>query len=243
MTTAAEKNPAAELKSEIEGFSDWNLGMVRDFIACMDKARRKYSNMKETDPTMKLVPLLLAEWKTIYPQSEETVRTFLVRNRYLKTNKEAIKLKLGEYDLLPRMSQEEENPVENDDEKFVWDSHTMMPHVISTREKAIAKQKKELQKGRRVSYAKIWIKEFKKKFPSCPYTANNLSVHYWYWTSKDAKDGTVMKPHEFDLNEADENEETGVWNKERLEELKKVGDKVQRMLKDSTVSNNTKTLG
>ena len=32
--------------SEIEGFSDWNLGMVRDFIACMDKARRKYSNMK-----------------------------------------------------------------------------------------------------------------------------------------------------------------------------------------------------
>jgi len=245
-TPEQEKNPAEDLMSHIEGFSDWNLGKVRDFIGCMDKARRKYSSMKETEPGMKLVPLLLAEWKILYPQSVETVKTFLVRIRYLKTNKEPIKTKLGEFDLLPRMDEvkDKDDLVYAEEIKFEWESSLMMPDVIATRGKAIAKQKKELAQGRRVSYAKIWIKEFKKLYPNCPYTANNLSVHYWYWTSKDAKDGTVMKPREFDL-EGDETEieEIGGWTKDKLEELKKVGEKVQRMLKDSSVSNNTKTLG
>ena len=175
-------NPALEIVSDIEGFTDWNLGMVRDFISCMDRARRKYSDMKEVDPQMKLVPLLLSEWQALYPVSEETVKTFLVRIRFLKTNKESIKQRLGQHGLLPKMSQEEGG--EGADalpsfppppptpallqaplmEKFVWQAETMMPIVISTRQKAIAKQKREQAMGRRVSYAKIWIKEFQKVF-------------------------------------------------------------------------------
>ena len=177
-------NPALQIVSDIEGFTDWNLGMVRDFISCMDRARRKYSDMKEVDPQMKLVPLLLSEWQALYPDSEETVKTFLVRIRFLKTNKESIKQRLGQHGLLPKMSQEEggeggdalqsfpppppppapaisQAPIM---EKFVWQAETMMPIVISTRQKAIAKQKREQAMGRRVSYAKIWIKEFQKVF-------------------------------------------------------------------------------
>ena len=149
--------------------------MVRDFISCMDRARRKYSDMKEVDPQMKLVPLLLSEWQALYPTSEETVKTFLVRIRFLKTNKESIKQRLGQHGLLPKMSQEEGGeggdtlpsfpppaPPAPIMEKFVWQAETMMPIVISTRQKAIAKQKREQAMGRRVSYAKIWIKEFQK---------------------------------------------------------------------------------
>ena len=69
--------------------------------------------------------------------------------------------------------------------KFVWDSRTMMPDVIATRAKAIAIQAREEAAGRRVSYSKIWIKEFLKLHPNCPYTTNNLSVHYWYWNSRE----------------------------------------------------------
>ena len=168
-------NPALQIVSDIEGFTDWNLGMVRDFISCMDRARRKYSDMKEVDPQMKLVPLLLSEWQALYPTSEETVKTFLVRIRFLKTNKESIKQRLGQHGLLPKMSQEEGGeggdtlpsfpppaPPAPIMEKFVWQAETMMPIVISTRQKAIAKQKREQAMGRRVSYAKIWIKEFQK---------------------------------------------------------------------------------
>lgn len=177
-------NPALQIVSDIEGFTDWNLGMVRDFISCMDRARRKYSDMKEVDPQMKLVPLLLSEWQTLYPVSEETVKTFLVRIRFLKTNKESIKQRLGQHGLLPKMSQEEGGeggeplpsfppslpppaPLQAaPTEKFVWQAETMMPIVISTRQKAIAKQKREQAMGRRVSYAKIWIKEFQKVISS-----------------------------------------------------------------------------
>ena len=44
-----EENPAVNIMSDIEGFTDWNLGRVRDFISCMDRARRKYTDKKETD--------------------------------------------------------------------------------------------------------------------------------------------------------------------------------------------------
>ena len=67
--------------------------------------RRKYTELKAADPGLKLVPLLLSEWQLLYPQSEETVRSFLVRIRFLKSNKEIIKLTLGQHDLLPKMSQ------------------------------------------------------------------------------------------------------------------------------------------
>ena len=253
----SKPNPAVEIMSDIEGFTDWNLGMVRDFISCMDRARRKYADMKEVDPGMKLVPLLLAEWKNMYPVSEETVKTFLVRIRFLKSNKESIKARLGQHDLLPRMSQEEvvatpagdAPPVDttegSDKEileespametpslaKFVWDANTMMPIVIATRAKAIAKQKKEASQGRRVSYAKIWIKEFKKVYPTCPYTANNLSVHFWYWTSKDhdKKEGSGRSA----APARDAPPDITDWTPEKLTELKRVGAKVDSMLADA----------
>jgi len=171
--------------------------------------------MKEVDPGMKLVPLLLSEWRALHPASQETVRTFLVRIRFLKTNKESIKQRLGQHDLLPKMSQEEggveevpATPLPPSSAKFVWAADTMMPIVISTRQKAIAKQKREAAMGRRVSYAKIWIKEFQKVYPTCPYTANNLSVHYWYWTSKEG--GRKGK------------EGKGGWREEQVEELRRL---------------------
>jgi hypothetical protein len=75
--------------------------------------------------------------------------------------------------------------------KFIWDSRTMMPDVIATRAKAIAIQAREEAAGRRISYSKIWIKEFLKLYPDCSYTSNNLSVHYWYWNSKENNSGGV----------------------------------------------------
>ena len=57
---------------------------------------------------MKLVPLLLAEWMSMFPSTTETVKSFLVRIRFLKSNKETIKLRLGQHNLLPKMSQQQE---------------------------------------------------------------------------------------------------------------------------------------
>ena len=258
-----EENSAVNIMSDIEGFTDWNLGRVRDFISCMDRARRKYTDKKESDPQLKLVPLLLDEWKVMYPDTGETVRTFLVRIRFLKTNKESIKAKLGHHDLLPRMSQEETGGAGGEDltvskekqvskeevkdevapvvhrGKFVWDANTMMPVVVSTRAKAIAKQKSEAAQGRKISYAKIWIKEFQKVYPNCPYTSNNLSVHYWYWTSRQEnkeEKGEQSKKSSEPVDTVKENVELN-WSDERLEELRRVGEKVNSMLKDSHQSN------
>ena len=254
---ATKKNPAVDIMSDIEGFDDWNLGKVKDFISCMDKARRKYTEMKENDPKMKLVPLLLEEWKIMYPSTVETVKSFLVRIRFLKTNKESIKAKLGEHDLLPRMSNEDSATAADDTEvtgdvdqeqpaaaavgdKFVWDSLTMMPVVISTRAKAIAKQQKEASQGKRISYAKLWIQEFLKVYPNCPYTANNLSVHYWYWSTqqkKEREEAGVKKHQETVIHDDDEEEvidEGPEWSDEHIEELRRLGDKVINMFKDAT---------
>ena len=101
----------------------------------------------------------------------------------------------------------------------------MMPLVIATRQKAIGKQKREAAQGRRVSYAKIWIKEFQKIYPNCPYTANNLSVHYWYWTSKD-------QTKEQARGQEKEGAQGVVWRGEQLEELRRVGNKVEAMLSE-----------
>ena len=90
--------------SKIEGFEDWNLPMIRDFIACMDTARKKYAALKEQDMEgqFKIVPLLLEEWRILHPETSETVRTFLVKIKHLKTQKEIIKKDLGAVGLLPR---------------------------------------------------------------------------------------------------------------------------------------------
>ena len=36
--------------SDIEGFEDWTLTMIRDFISCMDTARKKCAQLRETNP-------------------------------------------------------------------------------------------------------------------------------------------------------------------------------------------------
>ena len=79
--------------------------MIRNFIASMDAARRKYATLKEQDPLgqFKLVPLLLDEWKLLYPDTQESVRSLLAKITHLKTQKEVIKKHLGITSLLHKM--------------------------------------------------------------------------------------------------------------------------------------------
>ena len=128
------RNPAVDNMSDIEGFTDWNLGMIRDLISCLDRARRKHTDMKESDPNMELVSLLLVEWKMIYPETAETVRTLVVRIRYLKTNKESIRAKLGEHDLLPpaKNIENEQRQILTPSKSFSSDSkHPEQKNVIT----------------------------------------------------------------------------------------------------------------
>ena len=39
-----------EEEPNIEGFEGWTIHMIRDFVACMDVTRKKFSRMKEKDP-------------------------------------------------------------------------------------------------------------------------------------------------------------------------------------------------
>ena len=64
---------------------------------------------------VKLVPLLLDEWRLLHPASEETVRTFLVKIKHLKSQKEIIKKYLGVSGLLPMGANGENNVPENAD--------------------------------------------------------------------------------------------------------------------------------
>ena len=114
-----------------------------------------------------------------------------------------------------------------------------MPIVISTRAKAIAKQKREAASGRRISYAKIWIQEFQRVFPNCPYTANNLSVHYWYWTSRQPgqdrgdKGETAGTPKKATVSmEVEEADTTADWTNEHFEDLRRIGEKVKKIIKE-----------
>ncbi len=55
---SASQSVRKSVVAGIEGFSDWNLVMLKDFISCMDKTRKKYAVMKvklnffSTDITM-----------------------------------------------------------------------------------------------------------------------------------------------------------------------------------------------
>ena len=90
--------------SNIEGFESWTFAMIRDFITCMDSARRKYTRLKEQDPKggFKLVPLLLDMWKESHPDSRESVKTFHTKIQHLKNKKNMIKRLLSECGLLPK---------------------------------------------------------------------------------------------------------------------------------------------
>lgn len=70
-------------------------------------------------------------------------------------------------------------------------------------------------------------------FPNCPYTANNLSVHYWYWTSKD-QNKEANKEREGKL---------GGWRVDQLEELRRVGSKVEAMLEEGEAGGGARSMG
>ena len=70
-------------------------------------------------------------------------------------------------------------------------------------------------------------------FPNCPYTANNLSVHYWYWTSKD---------HNKESNK-DRDGKLGGWKVDQLEELRRVGSKVEAMLEEGEGGGGARSMG
>jgi len=205
--------------SEIEGFEEWNLPMIRDFIGCMDTARKKYATLKEQDPDgpVKLVPLLLDEWRLLHPASEETVRTFLVKIKHLKSQKEIIKKYLGVSGLLPMGANGENNVPETADTNAIGliqngekpDSiaiikteseikqedgteafkwdRDMIPDVIAARRSALKIKDDELAKGRKLSFHSLWATEFKKIHPTSTFTSNNLSVHFWTWRKQQQK--------------------------------------------------------
>ena len=70
-------------------------------------------------------------------------------------------------------------------------------------------------------------------FPNCPYTANNLSVHYWYWTSKD-QNKEANREREGKL---------GGWRVDQLEELRRVGSKVEAMLEEGEAGGGARSMG
>ena len=70
-------------------------------------------------------------------------------------------------------------------------------------------------------------------FPNCPYTANNLSVHYSYWTSKD---------HNKESNK-DRDGKLGGWRVDQLEELRRVGSKVEAMLEEGEGGGGARSMG
>lgn len=193
--------------SKIEGFEDWNLPMIRDFIGCMDTARKKYATLKEQDPEgqVKLVPLLLDEWKIIYPESNESVKTFLVKIKHLKTQKEIIKKDLGVSGLLPNIIKSEDEAVKTEieaeeikvepqqpkleteeEEPFKW-HRDMIPDVIESRKNALRIKDEQLGLGKKVSFHYLWASEFRKIHPTSTFTSNNLSVHFWTWRKQQQK--------------------------------------------------------
>ncbi|CAB4068267.1 unnamed protein product [Lepeophtheirus salmonis] len=134
-----------EVMPQVVGFPNWSLAMIRDFIACMDVARRKYASLKDESISTKqnqprLIPLLINEWKEIYPESSETDKTFLEKIKHLKVQKETIKKYLSQSGLLPRRETPNEEvkiePQENNEEKFYWNK-SMIEDVIKTRDSAL----------------------------------------------------------------------------------------------------------
>lgn len=201
--------------SQIEGFEEWNLPMIRDFIGCMDSSRKKFATLKEQDPEgqVKLVPLLLDEWKLIHPETPETLADIKVKIKHLKSQKEVIKKHLGIYGLLPKMDgvtpeapeaepsaiveeairpKEEDIKMEPMPEAFKW-HRDMIPDVIESRRNALQIKDDELARGNKVSFHSLWAQEFKKIHPTSTFTSNNLSVHFWTWRKQQEKQRKKMK--------------------------------------------------
>ena len=255
--------------SKIEGFEDWNLPMIRDFIGCMDTARKKYATLKEQEPEgqVKLVPLLLEEWKLQYPETSETVKTILAKIKHLKTQKESIKKDLNICGLLPKI----ETPAQDSasgananvepvvetvkkevvevDSEFKW-SREMIADVIESRKLAKQIQGQQLAGGKRLSFHTLWASEFKKIHPTSTFTSNNLSVHFWTWRKQQQKlQSKKQIKSEPPINPPITNKKpmttsNGTFKSEYArDKLLEIGRKVEQMLQNPQTPNELKLKG
>ena len=210
-TQRVKAEAVANVPAEIEGFESWSLAMIRDFISCMDTARKKFAMLKEkaTDGTdaagggggVKLVPLLLDQWKELYPETTETVQTFLGKIKHLKQQKDIIKKHLEQSSLLPKGGEFAEGgssgasgnkrrgkSVSDGDNGFKWNK-SMIPDVVKSRRRAILRKGEALACGKKLSFHSLWAEEFRKLHPLSTFTSNNLSVHFWSWRKQQQKLG------------------------------------------------------
>eukprot|EP00095_Tigriopus_kingsejongensis_P008318 snap_masked-scaffold871_size86487-processed-gene-0.14 protein:Tk08318 transcript:snap_masked-scaffold871_size86487-processed-gene-0.14-mRNA-1 annotation:"conserved hypothetical protein" len=253
---------ANEETSGIEGFEGWTLHMIRDFIACMDTARRKYAILKENDPdgSIKLVPLLLEEWKRIHQDSPETVGSFLVKIKHLKSQKDVIKKHLGQSGLLPKVengggsqSKSVTHFRSGPNGEFKWNKE-MIDDVIQARKKALASKNEAAAQGMKLSFHQLWSDEFKKIYPNSTFTSNNLSVHFWSWRKQQQRLGKVDPLYDEKLSLADSSRpmpSNGAklaplpshWSAEELTELLELGKSLQLRMRASDASNIMKSKG
>ena len=262
----AEIYPKVELSGEIKsedvfensetsafkGFEDWTIYMIRDFVACMDVTRKKFSQIKEKDPEIKLVPLLLEGWRDMYPGTTETVKTFQTRIKHLSQQKEIIKKHLGAL-----RSNVSKTP-EKSEEPFKWHKG-MIQEVIDSRKRALTIKDAELKKGHKVSFHTLWASEFKRVYPNSTFTSNNLSVHFWTWRKQQQK--SAAKKPKIETAQSDvlasaahsppmpviqksEPSSSGpIWNRALKIRLLECGRRVEEMMRDQETPNEIKLLG
>ena len=241
--------------STIEGFEDWTMMMIHNFISCMDTARKRCATLRESKPEsqVKLVPLLLDEWRTLYPNSKETVKTFLNKIKHLKTQKEDIKLHLGQSGLLPKLDSEHEEDEEG--EPFKW-RRDMIKDVIESRRKAMDIKNQGLARGQKLSFHSLWASEFRRVHPTSTFTSNNLSVHFWTWRKQQAKtNGTHRRraaaspPNHHHRHQDEDNAATGTkngvgkWSRDMKKQLLEIGNKVETLLQAPDTPNDVKLEG
>ena len=249
------QEPAFE-NSTIEGFQDWSLGMIRDFISCMDTARRRHAELRENQPNeqVKMVPLLLEEWRSMYPNSTETVKTFLVRIKHIKLQKDVIKKHLvGSHS----------NENNDDDQDFKW-HRDMIQDVIDSRRRALEIKDKALEQGKKLSFHALWASEFKRVYPNSTFTSNNLSVHFWtYRKQREKQQKKRISKKSIEISEAQANDSSrdsnhddfdtsketkvynapGPWSKLYKRQLLEVGQRVEKMLQEKGTPNEVKLKG
>ncbi|QQP51294.1 Uncharacterized protein FKW44_012616, partial [Caligus rogercresseyi] len=226
-----------EVHPSIMGFPDWNVSMIRDFISCMDVARRKYSSLKSAAPQEnqpRLIPLLLNEWKIIYPKSTETDKTFLEKIKHLKVQKEAIKTVLAKSNL-PSPQPEKEKilqsppPESSNEDKVPWNQSMMK-----------TSSEPDQNKGKRVSFHHTWWEEFRRIYPNCSFGKNSLSAHYWRWkkTQEFPSDDKRTETQQAEKPKASARRVYSNWSKEDKEQLLDLAFKLQKNQADQEALRN-----
>ena len=248
--------------STIDGFEDWTLGMIRDFISCMDTARRRHAELRENQPNeqVKLVPLLLEEWRRMYPSSTESVKTFLVKIKHLKLQKDVIKKHLVGGGNTATSSNDS-----TDGLGFKW-NRDMIQDVIDSRRRALDIKDNALAQGKKLSFHALWASEFKKVYPNSTFTSNNLSVHFWTWRKQQLKKkrlskkatapsdtskghSTLVLGNGNSSNSLEQSKDAkvynapGPWSKLYKKQLLEVGRRVEQMLQGKDTPNEVKLEG